>query len=45
MKPIAWKKVCCAVDFSTESHAVAESTVRRAECPVMVVHSEWTGLS
>jgi nucleotide-binding universal stress UspA family protein len=24
--------------------SVAESTVRQAECPVMVVHPEWTGL-
>jgi nucleotide-binding universal stress UspA family protein len=25
--------------------SVAESTVRRARCPVMVIHSEWSGLS
>ena len=24
--------------------SVAENTVRRASCPVMVVHSEWSGL-
>ena len=24
--------------------SVAESTVRAARCPVMVIHSEWTGL-
>jgi nucleotide-binding universal stress UspA family protein len=25
--------------------SVAESTVRRARCPVMVIHSEWQGLA
>lgn len=25
--------------------SVAENTVRRARCPVMVIHSEWSGLA